>query len=364
MTTLLLCHFNGANGATTVADSAASGNWVAAGNASLDTSVKKFGSAAARILDSTDDLWTSPTITASPHAGSWTAEVFFRATGSFAAGYFLVDGALEVFVDPFDDIVSWNLFDSGGGIFYSNSAAITLANATFYHVAVVRSGTTYSLYANGVRLDNTTEGTNVGTMDHAELYTLSSDADCWYDEFRLTDQAQYSGATYTVPSAEFIVGPYTNDPVNAEFSYAAGSVGMVSNLPTNGAELDYETSSVDIDQLSIVVPASCEYDREIESSYLPESAFLRSHEWSSASLASVAVFSFDGSEHDFEITPPSIAMLFNIASRSAEFDHEWEGTDLRYFIQGITPHHRRFEGGRRSLNRRIDVVPRRVDVGV
>jgi len=88
--------------------------------------------------------------------------------------------------------------------------AETLVNNTWYHVAVVREGSDYSFYKDGVR--------KVHLTGHAIAYTVGG-GDTWalgrvgnatsymlngkLDEFYVSKVAKYSDATYTVPTAPY-----------------------------------------------------------------------------------------------------------------------------------------------------------------
>ena len=179
------------------------------GNAQLDTSVKKFGTASAEFDGTGDYLKIDPNSFAAFGTGSYTIEAFVykRSTGQ------------------------QSIYDARGGtntnrvLFYVNSAN-KLANyidasvkgaATsdfplnqWVHVALVRSGTTGYMFQNGTQVSTWTgDSTNIAAPDTAGLY-IGEDTrtghsypwDGFIDELRITKSARYT-SNFTAPTKEF-----------------------------------------------------------------------------------------------------------------------------------------------------------------
>lgn len=95
----------------------------------------------------------------------------------------------------------WRLW--GNGDLYS--AAGTAAIDTWYHFAVVRYGSTYRLYIDGVLLIDTTAGTMLtGTIAIGGYYSIGFclTGGSKISEFRVTPSARYTAA-FTAPTAAF-----------------------------------------------------------------------------------------------------------------------------------------------------------------
>jgi len=210
--TLSLQHFNGSDEAGTMpADEVGTVTW-AASNASLeaDAAHVKFGATGVH-MDTGGATVTGSGITLDPST-SWTYEVFARGetTGKNAAGgaCSLRDASSNVCMTftvtpgPTNTFV-FQVRDSGGSLIVNESGAVT-TDATMKHRAVVYDGSSYQAYVEGVRIVNAAVATEMRTPDRILLSSSGSlnDGNSW-DESRLSQDARYTGATLTVPSAEF-----------------------------------------------------------------------------------------------------------------------------------------------------------------
>jgi hypothetical protein len=211
--TVLLLHFEGADASTTFTDSSNFGNdMTAIGAPQIDTAQFKFGT---------------------------SAGLFTGASGS---------GRLERFVDPADPdfafgeddftIDFWVRFNSvalqqglidfrftndasprpviyliGGKIsYYVNGAgritsATSMATATWYHVAVARSGSTTTLYINGVSegswVDTTIYTNGAFAPAIGNLADSSDGFDGWMDEFRISKGIARWTSNFAPPTAAY-----------------------------------------------------------------------------------------------------------------------------------------------------------------
>lgn len=189
--TLLLMHMNGPN-------------VTAVNQAQKDTDIKKFGNASL-LLDGTNDrLELSGDYS---QTGDFTAECWFYPTSTSGTRCLFAIGD-ETSDRQFVNVQGSNLytdeFGAGGVDINGTGGAITINN--WHHGALVREGTTVSLYLNGSRVGTTTSSATIGNANNLYIGTLSDGAVDFVgniDEFRLSDTARYSGASYTVPTSGF-----------------------------------------------------------------------------------------------------------------------------------------------------------------
>lgn len=209
-----LLHFDGADGSTTFTDVKGL-TWTLVGNARLDTSRVKYGSAALLLDGSGDYAWASnPTLNLG--GGDYTVEgwAYYDAT-SFSRHFFIFStfssqgqGRVFVNIDP-----NGNLSYGEQGPYGSpNLGGTTTTNApfqTWFHWAAVRSGTTMRLFKDGVKIGEWTsqpvynffaEHFRVGRLDSGayELGWLGS-----VDELRVTKGVARYSADFTPPAAPF-----------------------------------------------------------------------------------------------------------------------------------------------------------------
>lgn len=222
MATLLLNNFNGSDGSTTFTDEVGGVTWsrpyVGAAN-ELDTGLKKFGSASWLGLSSNEyDAIAQGSGFTFPTSGSWTLEGFVAVTTIAASGSYV---SIEL-ID--DSNVLWAgmgiAAGTGNNLWYADVYTGSSHNAsssagfsvnTFYHFALVRDADadTYSAFVNGSRVAQWSDATDIGgTVTKVQLVGTYQGTTYgpggWVDAVRLTDDVQYSGSTYTVPSTEFV----------------------------------------------------------------------------------------------------------------------------------------------------------------
>ena len=161
----LICNFNGADAATSyTSEDAAARTATFVGNAQLDTAQKKF-SKSSLLCDGTGDWLTFPT----------------HADFDFGAG----DLTIDLWMRPADitdvNIIGWGNTVAGAIyinasnklVFYSSAVnqiigGTTIVVNTWNHVRLVRSGTIFYLYLNGVLEGDAEPATQ--TYDQAVLY--------------------------------------------------------------------------------------------------------------------------------------------------------------------------------------------------
>jgi len=213
MATKSLLHFEGVDASTTFTDEISANIWTPAGNAQIDTAQFKFGSASG-LFDGSGDYVDGPS-GLYPTQDAWTLECFARFV-NFTAGHPIisVNSGASLFLGP-------SSFSGGGAqsttklaLSSNNSTwdinntngATTLSVDTWYHFALVFSGTTYKLFIGGTEEISVTSSTKIySTSKTLKLGRFSSDVwyhHGWIDEFRFSDTAIYT-ANFTPPAAPF-----------------------------------------------------------------------------------------------------------------------------------------------------------------
>lgn len=201
--TVLLLHFDGANGSTTFVDEY--GHTITpVGNAQISTAQSKFGGSSA-LFDGTGDSLTLPTTSdLTLGSGDYTVEAFVYPT---------IGTGLRT-------VLSLGDYDSGTGcLWYLNAlrmylyangqltSTATLTLNAWSHVAWARAGSTVKAFINGVEVASWTNSTNIsGTNYRAIGYDPQYSASSWQghiEEFRLTKGLARYTANFTPPAAPF-----------------------------------------------------------------------------------------------------------------------------------------------------------------
>ncbi len=221
--TVLLCHFDGSDGATTSVDSSTGGvdsphTLTLGSGAELDTSDKKVGTASllldgttgANVLLADSEDWPSGT-------GDWTIEMWAKKVNSNQHSYMGQinaagqDATASVYIQNSETgeiTASVNVDDGGSIVVTSTSAA---AVNSWEHVALVADGNTLRLYMGGVQEDSASFGETRSVFNSIQNMAIGSlgdftgrNFDGWIDEVRFSNVARYkNGVTFTPPTAPF-----------------------------------------------------------------------------------------------------------------------------------------------------------------
>lgn len=198
-----LVPFDGSDGSTTFTD--IKGNtWVANGNAKLDTTIKKWGSAALELDGSSNASSTGTAFQLG--TGDFTIECWFYWDG-FNSNVGIFSTALA---SSHSGTVGLAVLT--GGFYVQNNDTSTLvstsvSSGTWYHCAITREGTNLRFRFNGNTLATYTDSRNISstTMAVGAYYSSFYALGGAVDDFRVSKGlARYTGTgTYTIPTAAF-----------------------------------------------------------------------------------------------------------------------------------------------------------------
>ena len=181
------------------------------GNAQLDTSVKKFGTASAEFDGTGDRLILDNKVLAPVGTQSFTIECFIYVNanknynGIYSAGY-----GIQMYVNSSGKLQCW-LGNSSASFFVNGLESTTIIpTSTWRHIALVRdsSANTVTWFVEGLEKGQQTSVTdsvaNLTTYSHTigsyESGTYSMNG--YIDEFRVTNKARYT-SNFTAPTKEF-----------------------------------------------------------------------------------------------------------------------------------------------------------------
>lgn len=214
--TVSLLHMDGTDASTTFTDESGK-TWTASGNAQIDTAQSKFGGASG-LFDGTGDYISTPDhadwqLDGGSNSNAWTIDFWVQFNGDPGT-------AIVGFVEQLQDTNNrWEIVLSSNALYMrlvsGGSTLINLGNAwnpttaTWYHVAVVKNGTTgYMMFVDGTQIGTTQTNTNPipdfsGAMN-VGTYNGGSYLNGWIDELRVSKGIARWTANFTPPTA-----PYT-----------------------------------------------------------------------------------------------------------------------------------------------------------
>ena len=187
------------------------------GNAQISTSVKKFGTGSIAFDGNGDALVAAYSDALNVTSGDFTIEgwVYFNAvsgtttlitpfgTGTDYGGWVIaLDSSSRFTYYLSSSVNSWNL---ASNVLFSSTAAVT---GTWYHFALVRSGSTFTPYLNGTA--GTTTTTSSALYNHSRPIKLGAEKDAnsfplngYLDDVRITKGVARYTANFTAPTAPF-----------------------------------------------------------------------------------------------------------------------------------------------------------------
>ena len=256
----LLLHCDGANGSTTFTDNSPSPKTVTSNNgAAISTAQSKFGGASA-LFDGTDDYLNTPS-SADFDFGTGDFTVEFWVNPSSLGGSAALVGTRT---NDTSTTIRWCILATtdaginvlGCDIWSTSDARIALFNhqsqiptGQWTHCALVRYGTSFKLYQNGVQstsgattsapVANSSTVVNIGSFISSGVLKLNG----YIDELRITKGvARYTG-NFTPQTSAF--------PNNVGLTqYATKYVGLIGGL--NDRSVDYGVQKLSDSSLKVV----------------------------------------------------------------------------------------------------------------
>lgn len=224
--TKLMLHTNGADASTTFTDSSTTANTVTAvGNAQIDTAQSKFGGASG-LFDGTGDYLTVPdSANWAFGSGAFTIDFWVRFN-TVPAGF----TALVTQFDAFNTDRSWQIGHTGSTNTFSFavsntgsstadaiSASWSPSTATWYHIAIIRTGDSLKAFIDGTQVGSTyTLSAAYSLKDSAGLLVVGAQQssggsntyqffhDGWIEELRIVKGTAVWTSNFTPPSAEYV----------------------------------------------------------------------------------------------------------------------------------------------------------------
>jgi hypothetical protein len=216
--------------------------WSLVGAATLSTAQFRFGSAslAAATAPSYGNLALGLSSGLNATADAWTIEMFIRLTANNAALAVCTSAIGFSFALAYTNTGTRLTISLGQGTTFNiaNATAVTvvLAATTWYHVAVVFTGTAYTVYVNGALGATITSSLKITSTTFNNLRFGGNTVTTYngfIDEVRISNIARYTGA-FSAPSAAF-----TSDANTAVLNHFNGANIVVSDDMVNNIQLNY-----------------------------------------------------------------------------------------------------------------------------
>ena len=271
----LLLHCDGANNSTTFTDSGPSPKTVAAvGNAKVSTAQSKFGGASLYCDGAGDALTTPNHADLLFGAGDFTIECWIYTTKAsqlvnfprvLAKGDYLTSGGWNLVYFKSSGLVYFDIY--AGGAAALGIPCGTVADSTWAHMAITRSGSTVRSFLNGVKQG---EGTNTTNLNASDLVVIGGTSSLstggsfagHLDEIRHTKGVARYTADFTPQSAKFldyagqIEGVVKDDAAipaaRTVRAYRRDTGALVSSVVSNGSSGAYTINCPTLDECSVV----------------------------------------------------------------------------------------------------------------
>lgn len=213
-------HLDGTDGATTATDfsiAQAAKTITFAVNAQIDTAQSVFGGASL-LLDGISDINIADNNDLTP-SGDFTIDLRIRFSTSVATSYAIYNhgsaGTSDRVFALWDGANSRWYFGiyNAGSVDFEFFVSDTLSIDTWYHVALVRSGSNWYWFRDGTQLATTSNAISYPNKS-AVFYIGSNDLVGtaligWIDEFRFSNGVARWTANFTPPTAAYSVGGAT-----------------------------------------------------------------------------------------------------------------------------------------------------------
>lgn len=234
------------------------------GSAAISSAQSKFGGSSILTGPTGASYISLPSSTGFYLPADFTIEMFVRAN-SFTAQSSIFSNWTAGASFPLDLIINTSgvpKINANGTANVITTSGSAMSTGVWYHIALVRSGTTMTLYVNGVSYGSATYATAIGGSGGFPMYLGAYSAgagglfDGYIDEVRVTKGLARYTAAFTPPTAEFD-GPYPPATVDltipmltlaADFGGGADlTLPMVSLIADFGAGVDYTIPMLTLD---------------------------------------------------------------------------------------------------------------------
>jgi hypothetical protein len=182
--------------------------------------------------DFTIDLWVRPTQT------GFNGGILSRDAGGYSPYLIYQNSSNNIVYYSGSANGTWDISDGGS----TRRICTSVTANTWYHVAVVRAGNTYSLYCNGTRTNTWTNALKPWRAPYPLVVGRQQDATNYFrgyiDEVRMSDTARWTGASFSVPTSEYASDGNTllllhMEPNRAAY-YRSGAGGYFAYAPPVG----------------------------------------------------------------------------------------------------------------------------------
>lgn len=215
--TKLMAFFNGADGATATTDSSTSANtFTANGGISLSTTSPKTGSAASLSTIAGASYWSlADSAVWDVGTANFTVDFFMKMTATTAQDSCIVDigagGGGSAKGISFVVTNTNNFHVDINGVQPITATAHSMSADTWYHWAIVRSGTTVTAYKDGTSMASGTSSADItGSTEGVRIQNGNTGYAGFYmngrvDQLRFVNGTAVWTANFTAPSAEYTV---------------------------------------------------------------------------------------------------------------------------------------------------------------
>jgi hypothetical protein len=214
---VLLLHCDGTNGSTTFTDSSSSNKTATAnGNAQITTTNPKFGSGAYLGDGNSDSVTFADTDDWHFGSGDWTVEFWLNLSNNAGASKQIIAQRNSGVFCPFllqtnsGILQAWLSLNNAtwtGGASPTINSATTIANNTWYHIALCRGGTSVRLFIDGTQVGSTYNISTNSFTNSANVMNIGGySTSCVtgrIDELRITKGVARYTANFTAPTEAF-----------------------------------------------------------------------------------------------------------------------------------------------------------------
>lgn len=271
----LLLHCDGANNSTAFTDTSPLPKAITAvGNAKVSTAQSKFGGASLYCDGAGDALTTPNHVDLLFGTGDFTIEFWLYTTKvSQAADYprilakgdYLTSGGWSLVYFKSSGLVYFDIY--AGGAVALGVPCGTVADSTWAHMAITRSGSTVRSFLNGVKRGEGTNTTNLNASDLVAIGGTSSLAGSgsfagYLDDIRLTKGVARYTEDFTPPSGPFtpwagqVAGVVKDDTAapaaRTVRAYRRDTGALVGSVVSNGSTGAYTINCPTLDECSVV----------------------------------------------------------------------------------------------------------------